>query len=284
MRLSRRWQTAITKMAWTVGSRLPHWARQLICTVLPLPIAAMPLSGLRQWESNVEIALGRRPSTDERRALVSSWLRNALMSLSLGRWSDQDVLTRVIISDDDLGKLRSSLAGPGLVLALPHMGSWDFGGAWCARVGIKVLSVAEKLPRGLYERFRDARAGMGMDILPVGQPDLMRCLMESVRRGEAVCLLSDRDLSSRGVEASWPGSGRSVDVPVGPALLARLTGCDMRVASTRFRGDRVEVLIGDVIPITSPTAMMGEVVEQFSAAVAESPTDWLMLQPFFRDA
>ncbi len=215
--------------------------------------------------------------------MVSSWLRNNLMSLSLARWSDSDILGRVIISDDDLGKLQSSLAGPGLVMVLPHMGSWDFAGAWCARVGIKVLSVAEKLPRGLYERFRDARAGMGMDILPVGQPDLMRRLVESVRRGDAVCLLSDRDLSGRGIETSWPGSGRSVSVPGGPALLSRLTGCHMRVASTRFHGDRVEILIGDVIPITTPAAMMADAVAQFAQAVRESPTDWLMLQPFFRD-
>ncbi len=216
--------------------------------------------------------------------MVSSWCRNNLMSLSLARWSDADILSRVIISDDDLGKLRASLAGPGLVLVLPHMGSWDIGGAWCARVGIKVVSVAERLPRGLYEQFRDARACMGMDILPMGQPDLMRRLVESVRGGDAVCLLSDRDLSGHGVSAPWPGSEHSIRVPAGPALLSRLTACDMRVAITRFHGDRVQLLIGDVIPITSPAAMMGEAVEQFADAVRESPTDWLMLQPFFRDA
>lgn len=244
----------------------------------------LPLRGLRRWESNVEMALGRRPSRAERRLLVSAWLRNNLMSLSLARWSDADVLSRVIISDADLAKLRQSLAGPGLVLVLPHMGSWDFAGAWCTRVGIKVLSVAERLPRGAYERFRDARAGMGMDILPMGQPNLMRRLVESVRRREAVCLLSDRDLSGRGIEATWPGSVQTVQVPAGPALLSRLTGCDMRVVTTRFCGDKVELLIGDVIHVDSPAVMMGEAVSQFAVAVAASPTNWLMLQPFFREA
>lgn len=284
MRRGRRVQPLVTHLVWSVGSRLPHWARQAICTVLPWPIAAMPLGGLQQWEANAFTALGRQPCAYERRALVSSWLRNNLMSLSLARWSDADVLSRIIITDDDLGKLRSSLAGPGLVLALPHMGSWDFAGAWCARVGIKVMSVAEKLPRGLYERFRDARAGMGMDILPVDEPDLMRRLVESVRRGDAVCLLSDRDLSGHGVRAPWPGSGHDIHVPAGPALLARLTGCDMRVVVTRFHGDRVQLSIGDVIPIDSPAVMMTEAVAQFAEAVRTSPTDWLMLQPFFRGA
>ncbi len=161
MRLTRRLQPVVTRIVWAAGSRVPHWARQAICTVLPGPIAVLPLRGVRQWATNVSTALGRPPSAQERRALVSSWLRNNLMSLSLARWSDRDVLDRVIITDEDLGKLRSSLAGPGLVMVLPHMGSWDFAGAWCARVGIKVVSVAEKLPRGIYERFRDARSGMG---------------------------------------------------------------------------------------------------------------------------
>ena len=254
-----------------------------MCAIAPWPISLLPLEGLQRWETNVDHALGRRPSRSEKRQLVASWLRNNLMSLSLARWSDQDVLSRAIISDRDVARLRESLAGPGLVLVLPHMGSWDFAGAWCTRVGIKVLSVAERLPRGVYERFRDAREGMGMDILPVGQPDLMRELVASVRRGEAVCLLSDRDLSGRGVQATWPGGNCIVNVPSGPALLSRLTGCDLRVVSTRFHGDKVELLIGDVIDIASPAAMMGEVVNQFAAAVENTPTSWLMLQPFFQN-
>lgn len=281
---SRGMQSALTTLVWRVGSRVPHWTRRLICTIAPWPISVLPLDGLRQWEINTRTALGREPTKTQRRELVSSWLNNNLMSLSLARWSDSDILDRVIISDGDLRKLRTSLAGPGLVLALPHMGSWDFAGAWCARVGIKVMSVAEKLPRGIYERFRDARAKMGMDILPVDQPDLMRSLVESVRRGDAVCLLSDRDLSGRGVQVPWPGSGHMVHVPAGPAILARLSGCDMRAAFTRFHGDQVQVIIGDVINVGSPAEMMTAAVAQFAEGVRSSPTDWLMLQPFFKDA
>ena len=282
MTLAGRLRPMVAGAAWTLGSRMPHWARRLVCALAPWLVVVLPLGGLRQWGYNVEMALGRQPSMEERRRLVSSWLRNNLMSLSLARWSDDDVLLRTIISDDDVAKLRQSLDGNGLVLALPHMGSWDFAGAWCARVGIKVLSVAERLPSGMYERFRDARAGMGMDILPVGQPDLMRSLATAVRGGNAVCLLSDRDLSGRGLQVPWPGVASLVSVPAGPALLSRMTKCDLRVVSTRFRGDRVEIMVGDVIPIGTPTEMMTGVVAEFAAAVRMAPTSWLMLQPLFR--
>ncbi len=275
---------AVTAVAWSVGGRLPHWARQLICAVVPRIVTIRPPHSVRQWDSNVEAALGRRPTAAERRLLVESWLRNNLMSLSLARWSDEDVLRRVVVSDDDAAKLHRSLNGPGLVLVLPHMGSWDFAGAWCARIGIKVLSVAERLPRGVYERFRDARAGMGMDILPVGQPDLMRALAAAVRGGDAVCLLSDRDLSGRGLTVPWPGTDKVINVPAGPALLSRITGCDMRVVTTAFRGDRVEIMVGDVIPHGTPVVMMTEAVAGFAKAVSRDPGSWLMLQPFFRSA
>lgn len=283
MPLSKRLRPVLMGAVWGVGSRLPHWMRQLICAVVPWGLAVVPLRGVQQWGDNVRVTLGRAPSGVERRAVISSWLRNNLMSLSLARWSDADVLARAIISDEDVAKLRISLDGPGLVLALPHMGSWDFAGAWCARVGIEVVSVAERLPRGVYERFRDARAGMGMDILPVDQPGLMRSLADAVRDRKTVCLLSDRDLSGRGLAVRWPGTSSTVSVPAGPALLSRITHGDLRVVSTRFRGDSVEMLVGDVIPVGTPAEMMTEAVEGFAEAARQDPTSWLMMQSLFRN-
>ncbi len=283
MRFAKRLAPAVTAVVWAASARVPHWLRRVICTVGPWLVTVRPPSNVQQWEENFRVALGRPPTAAERRAVISSWLRNRLMSLSLARWSNEDVLRCAIISDADVAKLRESLAGPGLVLALPHMGSWDFAGAWCPTAGIKVLSVAERLPRGVYERFRDARVGMGMDILPVGQPDLMRSLVNGVRKGNAVCLLSDRDLSGRGIPVPWPNTDAVAHVPAGPALLSRLTGCDLRVASTVFRGDKVEILVGDVIPIDTPTTMMSEAVTGFASAVRTNPTSWLMMQPLFKE-
>lgn len=296
MRLPRSVRRALVGAVWAVGGRLPHPGRRAVCwlgsRLVPLvpgfgpwTPGTEPRSGLQQWDANFSRALGRRPLPAERRHLVSSWFRNNLMSLSLARWSDRDVLARARISDADVAKLRESLSGRGLVLALPHMGSWDFAGAWCARVGIKVVSVAERLPSGLFERFRDARAGMGMDIYPVDEPDLIRKLVADVRAGRMVCLLSDRDLSGRGVAADWPvpGGVAPVSVTPGPGMVARITGCDLRIVSTRFDGDSVVMSVSDAVPPGSLPEMMGEVAAGFAAAVREHPTSWVMLQPFFKD-
>lgn len=241
----------------------------------------MPLRGVKSWEATIERATGRRPTRRQRCLLVENWLRNMLWSVSLARWSDEEVMSVIDVSAEDEAKLHASLAGPGLVAALPHMGSWDFAGAWAARVGIRVVSVAERLPDGLFERFRDARKGMGMTIHAVDQPELMRVLTDDIRARRLVCLLSDRDLSSRGIRVSWPEAGE-VGVPAGPALLANRTGADLRVVTTGFHGSRLRLEVSDPIPGADTEAMMRSVVEHFAAAVRRSPENWIMLRRLFQ--
>lgn len=272
----------LTRLVWALGGRLPRRFGDALAK-LAAPVASLfPLPNVALWEASITQANGVAPTRRQRRLLLENWIRNSLWSLSLARWSKESISKVVRIDDEDLARLRASLAGPGLVLALPHMGSWDFAGAWCASIGIKVVSVAERLPNGLFERFRDARAGMGMDIYPVDQADLMHVMAEDVRAGRVICLLSDRDLSSRGVPAIWPPDRGQVKVPAGPALLARRTGADLRVATTRFEGGRLRIMIGERIEAGTAAALMGEVVAQFAAAVHESPENWLMLRRVFK--
>lgn len=267
----------LTGLIWAVGGRLPRRVGDALARVASIPLAALPLSAVAAWAESVEAGTGRRPGYRARRRLLENWARNMLWSLSLARWSDDEVLRVVRITEEDAAKLHGSLAGPGLVAALPHMGSWDFAGAWCARVGIKVVSVAERLPEGLFERFRDARAGMGMTIYPVDQPGLMGLLADDVRASRLVCLLSDRDLSARGLAVAWPGGGE-LRVPAGPALLARRTGADLRVVTTHFDGGRLEIRVSDPVAGSSARELMEGVVAEFAAAVRDDPSNWLMLR------
>ena len=54
---------------------------------------------------------------------------------------------------------RRSPRGSGAVLALPHLGNWDFAGAWLARQGYTVTVVAEPVePPELFDWFVETRA------------------------------------------------------------------------------------------------------------------------------
>lgn len=271
----------LSQALWAVGGRLPRRAADAIARVVSFPLAVAPLSAVDDWARTVEQATGRSPRLASRRLLIENWIRNMLWSLSLARWSDAEVLSVVDIAPEDAERLHSSLGGPGLIAALPHMGSWDFAGAWCARVGIKVVSVAERLPDGLFEKFRDARAAMGMDIYAVDQPDLMRRLADDVRAGSLVCLLSDRDLSARGVRIPWPGGRGEVSVPAGAALLARRTGADLRVVTTRFDGRRMRIVVSEPVTGDDLRGTLNGMVAEFAGAVDEAPESWLMLRRVF---
>ncbi len=266
--------------AWSIAERLPRRSLPAIARVLSYPLHVLPLKGLGNWHRAVGTLSGTSPDRRGRRQAVEHWLLNLLLSMSLAHWDAREILARSIISDQDVAKLRDSTTGPGAVLALPHMGSWDFAGAWAGAAGFNVVSVAERLPGGVYERFRDAREGAGMTIYPAGAPRLLQTLADDVAAGRLVCLLSDRDISGQGLEVPWPAANGPVDsaVPAGPALLARATGADLRVAHTRFVDGGVEILISEPVRQGSPAEMMTAVAERFAAAAAAEPTNWLMFQ------
>lgn len=266
----------ITAVAWAVGSRLPHWMREGLCRCLGWLLGWRSVAAVPAWERNVTRLRGHAPTRRERQQFLTNWLRNNLMSLSLGRWSDEDVLGRALISDEDAAKLPASLTDRGLILALPHMGSWDFAGAWCARVDVKVVSVAERLPAGLYERFSKARGDMGMDIYPMGEPGIMKKLGGHIRQRHAVCLLSDRDMSGHGIPVRF--GELSTSMPSGPALLARMTGADLRGVLTWFDGERVRMSVSDPIPSGTVKDMVQHLADHFAAGAKAHPTSWLLLR------
>ncbi|SDL74238.1 hypothetical protein [Tessaracoccus oleiagri] len=273
---------SVPERIFALGGRLPVAAADAFAGAVAPLAGSLPIRPLQQWRDNVERVTGTRPGAALTRLVVERWMRNNLWSMSLGRWSDAQVLARASVSDEEVDRLRTSLAGNGLVLALPHMGSWDFAGAWCARVGIQVVSVAERLPRGLFERFRDARAAMGMTIYATDEPDLFRKLSDDVAAGRLVCLLADRDLSRRGVEVTWPSGLRST-MPPGPALLARRTGADLRVTTTHFGRRDVRIAVSETIPVDGGAAATTQrLADRFAAAIAADPANWLVLQPLVR--
>ncbi|HJE51606.1 MAG TPA: hypothetical protein K8V15_06475 [Tessaracoccus flavescens] len=272
----------LVAVTWAVGGRVPRRLGDAFARLASPVVSRFKLPAVDAWADSIERATGVVPTATSRRRLVENWMRNNLWSLSLARWSDDEVLSVVRITPEDEAKLHESLAGPGLVMALPHMGSWDFAGAWCARVGVKVVSVAERLPKGLYERFSAAREGMGMTIYPVDQPDLMKRLADDVAARRMVCLLADRDLSSRGIDVPWPHSQERLPVPAGPALLALRTGADLRVATTHFDGDHLVLEVSDPIDGADTAARMAGVAEVFADAVRRHPESWLMLRKAFR--
>ncbi len=176
-------------------------------------------------------------------------------------------------------------AGTGVVIALNHGGNWDHAGAWATQRYGTLTTVAERLkPEGLFDRFVEYRESLGMEIVPLGEPGLVRTLARRLGEGRVVPLLGDRDLSRTGVVVDLFDEPASL--PAGPAVLALMTGAPLVPAVSWYEDDRAvtELLPEIVPPVTGTTAERTQVMTQAVAHVLEAglrqhSRDWHMLQP-----
>lgn len=176
-------------------------------------------------------------------------------------------------------------AGNGVVMALPHVGSWEWGGAFLASEGYPMTSVAERIePPALFEWFVEERRAMGLTIVPLGS-DSGATILKTLRSGGLVGLLCDRDIVGDGVAVGL--FGESTTFPAGPATLALRTGAvlvaavvysgpgkdHMAVITPPFDTTRTGSFRSDVHRITQQIA---RVFEQF---IARAPEQWHLYQP-----
>jgi KDO2-lipid IV(A) lauroyltransferase len=216
------------------------------------------------------------------RAYARYWVEGA----RLGRTSATEVEQRTFV--DGLGYLAEGLAaGNGVIMALPHVGSWEYGGAFLATQGMPMTSVAERIePPELFEFFVKQRAAMGLTIVPLDEFS-GRSVIATLRRGGLVGLLSDRDVAGNGIEVEF--FGEATTMPAGPATLALRTGARL-VTGAVYSGPgpdhraiveppldttRRGPLRQDVARLTQ------EIATRFEGLIRRAPEQWHVFQPLW---
>jgi KDO2-lipid IV(A) lauroyltransferase len=115
--------------------------------------------------------------------------------------------------------------GKGIVMALPHVGSWEWGGYWLALEGMPMTAIVEVLePEELFEWFVAKRAAMGLTAVPLGEGSTAP-LVRAIKNNQLAGLVSDRDLVGNGVEVEF--FGERTTLPGGAATLAIRTGAPL---------------------------------------------------------
>ncbi|MHB1713198.1 MAG: LpxL/LpxP family acyltransferase, partial [Acidimicrobiales bacterium] len=134
--------------------------------VLPEPVAlgAAALAGealfhLRPDPRDMVIRnLRRVVGTETNRSSLDRWARRSFRSYArywvegarLASTPASEIIQRVVTDGFDY-VTEAMAAGRGVVVALPHMGSWEYGGAYVAAKGIPVTAVAERIePPALF--------------------------------------------------------------------------------------------------------------------------------------
>ena len=111
--------------------------------------------------------------------------------------------------------------GTGVIIALPHLGGWEWAGRWLADQGHPVTVVVERIdPPELFDWFVDLRSKLGMNVLPLG-PGVASGVSKALSDNHVVCLLSDRDLQGHGQRVEF--FGETTTLPGGPATLGLRT-------------------------------------------------------------
>jgi len=122
--------------------------------------------------------------------------------------------------------------GRGVILALPHMGGWEWAGRWLCDLGYDVTVVVERIaPPELFDWFIELREALGMHVLPLG-PAVAPGVLRALRDNHIVCLLCDRDLLGGGVEVEF--FGERTTLPGGPATLGLRAGAPIVPVGSYF--------------------------------------------------
>jgi lauroyl/myristoyl acyltransferase len=275
-------------------------AAQALTRVVPRPIAG-PLVRVG--------SLGYGRASSDTRTLVERNLRRAygdrLDERRLGRsvdavfenygryWLDSLRLTHMDTAGIERGFHLDGLehitaafdTGTAPILALPHLGGWEWAAAWLTKVqGWKVAAVAERLePPELYEWFLDYRSQLGMRVIPLG-PAAGGEVAAALAARSIVCLLSDRDLKGDGIEVEF--FGERTRIPGGPAVMALRSGAPLLPVAAFFDGDGCRGLVLPPLDTERRGRLRQDVqrVTQDLAAALETlirmaPEQWHLLQP-----
>jgi phosphatidylinositol dimannoside acyltransferase len=174
-----------------------------------------------------ECADGVAPDPD----LVRRWSRRSFVEYG-HYWADgarlpytppNEVRARMRLEADGESLIRAAMAeGRGVIMALPHMGSWEWGGAWLALENMPMTAVVERVePPRLFEWFLAQRAAMGLTGVALGEGS-SATVLKTLKGGGLVGLVSDRDLAGNGIDAEF--FGEHTTLPGGAATLALRTG------------------------------------------------------------
>lgn len=212
-----------------------------------------------------------------------SYARYWLESFRLATTSPEEL--DASMAYEGLDVLEAALAeGKGVIAALPHLGGWDFGGAWLTSQGYPLTVVVEDLqPPELFDWFARLRAAFGLTVVRHGR-DAGAVVARALRAGQVVCLLSDRDLTRDGVEVTF--FGEKTTLPAGPATLALRTGAALLPMALYYDGPGHYGVVRPPVPVERQGTVREDVTRitqllayELEGLIRRAPEQWHLLQP-----
>ena len=276
------------RLASTLARRIPEGAGRPLARAAGRLVGRLDASRRRQVVRHVRRVRGADlPATALRRAtgrVFASYADYWYRSLRLPTMGVAELGDRFSI--DGYRHLEEArTAGSGTILALPHLGTWEWAGVWLARVQrVPVSAVVERLePPELFEWFRELRAALGIEVIPLGEGAGAQVL-RSLADGRVVCLLSDRLVGGSGVDVEF--FGETTSLPAGPATLALRSGASLLPVGVYDTPDGCHAIVRPPVSAERTGRLRDDVVRVTVALAAElewligrAPNQWHLVQP-----
>lgn len=190
------------------------------------------------------------------------------------------------MSTEGIGHIdRARAAGRGVIVALPHLGGWDAGGAWFTSVGYPMTVVVEAVqPPALFEWFCAERRARGLEVVALG-PDAGVQVLRRLKDNQVVALVCDRDITGGGVEVEF--FGERTTLPSGPAALALRSGAALLPTAVYFEGRRGHrAVVRPPLPAQragrfgADVAVLSQVLAgELEGLIRRAPDQWHLFQP-----
>jgi KDO2-lipid IV(A) lauroyltransferase len=234
---------------------------------------------------NYAAALDLEPSDPKvasvARRAFQNYGRMVLDFMLMGSLTKQELIQRTEI--DGREHLDAALArGKGVLIALPHMGSWDNTGSYGGALGYPIMAVTGRFPGSLNDAVVQTRRRYGLDVLLVGRP-AVREIIQALGANRMVGLVCDQE-EGPGVEVRF--FGRRAVVPSGPAALALKTGAALipgyqYMTSLGRHHIHLEAALGCPSGETKEN-LMQRIVHRFEVFIRERPDQWYAFRPMFK--
>lgn len=242
----------------------------------------------RQVERNLRRVLGPGEASARRGRLVGDtfaaygryWVESARLPFMSAAEVDAG------FSYDGFEHVEDAMAtGVGPILALPHLGGWEWAGMWLTRIaGYPVHAVVEPLePRELFDWMVGYREALGLRVVPLG-PGVASELLRVLRSGSVLCLLCDRDIGGGGVEVEF--FGERTTLPGGPATLALRTGASVLPTAVYHVPGGTHGVVRPPVTFeptgrlrTDVTALTQAIARELEVLVRAAPQQWHVMQP-----
>lgn len=272
----------------------PEWLAQGVGLVVGEVMSRRPGGPMPLRERHVARVLAAdSPVVAPDPAVVRRWARRSFRAYArywveggrLHAVPPDEVMARMVVERGYEHLERALASGGGMILALPHVGSWEWGGAFLAADDHPMTSVAERIdPPAFFDWLVAQRASMGLTVVPLGG-DSGGAVLRTLRGGGLVGLVCDRDIGGHGVEVEF--FGEQTTLPAGPATLALRTGATLCAAAV-YSGPGPEH-VGVILPPID-TARSGplrkdvarvtqEIARQFEQLIRRAPEQWHLYQP-----